>query len=143
LMVASKCEKVQLCFFVYQRLYGAVVLSGKFEECRRARGLSLEDVSLKTKIQSRYMAAIENEDYSELPETVYAVGFIRTYAQFLGIDHIETISQFENSRSADFIGQGELMKRKMRFSSEIGQRSLLGWIWTLLLLAIILLLLLL
>jgi cytoskeletal protein RodZ len=60
---------------------------GRFlEQKRKERGLSLEEVEQATKIRKRYLAGLEREDYAVLPDGVYAQGFLKTYANYLGLD---------------------------------------------------------
>jgi cytoskeletal protein RodZ len=60
---------------------------GRFlEQKRKERGLSLEDVEQATKIRKRYLTGLEREDYAILPDAVYARGFLKTYANYLGLD---------------------------------------------------------
>ncbi|MCC6177786.1 MAG: DUF4115 domain-containing protein [Chloroflexi bacterium] len=47
---------------------------------------SLVDVERETRINRRYLAALEREDESALPAAVYTRGFIRTYCQYLGLN---------------------------------------------------------
>jgi len=56
------------------------------EQTRRDRGLSLDEVEQATKIRKRYLTGLEREDYATLPDAVYAQGFLKTYANFLGLD---------------------------------------------------------
>src|ERR671938_1684532 len=53
---------------------------------RREKGLSLKDVEQATKIRTRYLEGLEREDYDMLPDAVYVQGFLKTYANFLGLD---------------------------------------------------------
>jgi cytoskeletal protein RodZ len=53
---------------------------------RLARGLSLADVELATRIRGKYLVAIEADDYKTLPQDVYTRGFIQSYADFLELD---------------------------------------------------------
>ena len=55
-------------------------------EARTAAKLELSDVSAKTRIPQRHLAAIEAGEYARLPSRTYAVGFSRTYARLLGLD---------------------------------------------------------
>ncbi|HEU4820768.1 MAG TPA: RodZ domain-containing protein [Qipengyuania sp.] len=55
-------------------------------EARQAAKLELADVSARTRIPQRHLAAIEAGDYGRLPSRTYAVGFSRTYARLLGLD---------------------------------------------------------
>lgn len=65
------------------------------ERLRRARvekHLTLEEVEETTKIRARYLRALEEEDYGELPEPVFTRGFLRTYARFLGLNPAELLA---------------------------------------------------
>lgn len=55
-------------------------------EAREAAKLDLAEVSTRTRIPQRHLAAIEAGDYARLPSRTYAVGFSRTYARTLGLD---------------------------------------------------------
>lgn len=55
-------------------------------EARAAAKLDLAEVSARTRIPQRHLAAIEAGDYARLPSRTYAVGFSRTYARTLGMD---------------------------------------------------------
>jgi transcriptional regulator with XRE-family HTH domain len=56
------------------------------ERARKDRGLSLEEAERATKIRKRYLIGLEQDDYTVLPDAVYARGFLKTYANFLGLD---------------------------------------------------------
>lgn len=58
-------------------------------ERREALGLTLRDVQAATKIRLRYLEAIEAGETDVLPAPVYARGFVRTYANYLGLDGFE------------------------------------------------------
>ncbi|HRN69230.1 MAG TPA: DUF4115 domain-containing protein [Promineifilum sp.] len=55
-------------------------------EARENRGLTLEEVQAKIRINARYLAAFETGQYDALPTPVHARGFLRNYARFLGLD---------------------------------------------------------
>ncbi|MCR9143327.1 MAG: DUF4115 domain-containing protein [bacterium] len=55
-------------------------------EAREARKLSMKDVGRETNITPRYVDALENEDYSVFPGETYALGFLRSYAEYLNLD---------------------------------------------------------
>jgi cytoskeletal protein RodZ len=76
-------------------------MAGEGEILKNARiekGLSLEDVEKEIKIRPFYLRTLEEEDYSALPGTTYARGFLRTYSKFLGLDSDKIIQMF----NADF-----------------------------------------
>ena len=56
------------------------------EKARKERGLTLEEAEHATKIRKRYLVGLEREDYGVLPDAVYAQGFLKTYANYLGLD---------------------------------------------------------
>lgn len=58
----------------------------KLRVARESRGLSLDALSQQTKINGRYLEAIETSDFAALPARIYAVGFARSYAAALGLD---------------------------------------------------------
>jgi cytoskeleton protein RodZ len=68
------------------------------EQARKARGLTLEEVEHATKIRKRYLVGLEREDYGVLPDAVYAQGFLKTYANYLGLDGDELSREFKDRR---------------------------------------------
>lgn len=53
---------------------------------REELNISIKDVSEKINIKISYLKNLENSNYEELPPDVYVRGFIKSYAQFVGID---------------------------------------------------------
>lgn len=64
-------------------------------EERLKQGLTLEEVEEETKIRKYYLQSLEQEDYQVLPPQVYATGFVKRYAKFLGLDGSELVEQFK------------------------------------------------
>lgn len=64
---------------------------------RENKGLSLEDAARVTRITKGYLAALEEGNYSRLPSDAYAKGFLRVYAQFLGIEEQDVLRLYENA----------------------------------------------
>ncbi|HLS89028.1 MAG TPA: RodZ domain-containing protein [Sphingobacteriaceae bacterium] len=73
---------------------------------RQELGLTLEDIQKVTKIRIRYLRAIEAGDDSVLPATAYAQGFIRSYANHLGLDGQELAKAYRQFRQKSR-GEGE------------------------------------
>lgn len=71
----------------------------QLKHVREELGLSLNDVAQKLSIQRNYLENIESGQWNELPEDVYAVGFIRNYAKFLNVKSDDIVKQFKMSRS--------------------------------------------
>ncbi len=59
-------------------------------------GLELRDVATMLKIRHVFMLAIEDGRYHELPGTAYAVGFVRAYADYLGLDGDAVVRRFKD-----------------------------------------------
>ena len=55
-------------------------------EARRARGLDIPECEQRTKIRGKYLRALEAEQFDVLPSPTYVRGFLKTYADFLGLD---------------------------------------------------------
>lgn len=57
-----------------------------FKEIREKNGITLEEIENTTKIRTKYLKAIENDKFDEIPGKVYAKGFVKSYAKYLKID---------------------------------------------------------
>ena len=68
------------------------------ERARKDRGLSLDEAERVTKIRKRYLVGLEADDYTVLPDAVYAQGFLKTYANFLGLDGVELSRELKTRR---------------------------------------------
>lgn len=64
-----------------------------FEE-RIKRGLTLEEIAKATKIRSSFLSAIEKGEYKKLPSSAYISGFVKNYAEFLGLSQKEIVALF-------------------------------------------------
>ena len=53
---------------------------------RNLRGFRLREIADATKINMRYLEALEGNDFEHLPGGVFNRGFVRAYAQFIGVD---------------------------------------------------------
>ncbi|HUK58985.1 MAG TPA: RodZ domain-containing protein [Stellaceae bacterium] len=62
---------------------------------RQEQGIGLEQVAGTLRIRSSYITAIEQCRYDRLPGPVYALGFVRTYANALGLDGDEAVRRFK------------------------------------------------
>lgn len=61
------------------------------QDARIEKGLSLDDIQQMTKIQKRYLQAIENGQFDQLPGKFYERAFVRQYAASVGLDADEFI----------------------------------------------------
>jgi cytoskeleton protein RodZ len=61
---------------------------------REMRGVSLEEISAATRISTRFLAALENDRWDELPGGIFNRGFIRAVARFLGLDEEALVAEY-------------------------------------------------
>nr|WP_185961567.1 helix-turn-helix domain-containing protein [Telmatospirillum sp. J64-1] len=75
---------------------------------RQRSGQELTDVAVMLRIRQPYLEAIEQNRYADLPGSTYAVGFVRAYAEHLGLDAKEVVRRFKYETANDFSGRKEL-----------------------------------
>jgi len=61
-------------------------LGNSLRDARTKQGLDLQQVELATKIRAKYLRALEDEAFDVLPSETYVKGFLRSYAESLGLD---------------------------------------------------------
>jgi cytoskeletal protein RodZ len=66
-----------------------------FKRARESSGLPLEKIAAETRISSRFLTAIENEDFHLLPGGVFNRGFIRAYAERIGLDPEQALADYD------------------------------------------------
>src|SRR5699024_6554810 len=77
----------------------AMDIGQRLKEAREEKGITLEYLQETTKIQKRYLAAIEEENFQILPGKFYAKAFIKEYANAVGLDADELIASFDDTPS--------------------------------------------
>jgi cytoskeleton protein RodZ len=98
-------------------------------EERERQGLTLEDLGGRTKIRTRYLRALENEDWDILPGPAYVRGFLRTYASTLGLDAEDLVDDYREEFEAPTprAGLPEMVLSEHRGPN--GRRSRFGRGW--------------
>src|ERR1700733_7962437 len=61
---------------------------------REMRGVSLEEISVATRIAPRFLVALESEQWELLPGGVFNRGFIRSVARYLGLDEDSLVAEY-------------------------------------------------
>jgi Helix-turn-helix domain len=61
-------------------------IGNSLREARLRQGLGYPEIELATKIRGKYIRALEEEEFGTLPADTYIRGFMRTYADYLGLD---------------------------------------------------------
>lgn len=83
-------------------------------EARQRKGENLATVSAALKIRKDYLDALEESNFDALPGRAYALGFIRSYADYLGLDSKQCVARFK-SETAGRWGQED---SKLNLSDE-------------------------
>ena len=71
-------------------------LGNSLKEARLAKGYSLDDLQDITKIQKRYLIGIEEGNYSIMPGSFYVRAFIKQYAEAVGLDADQILTEYRN-----------------------------------------------
>jgi len=71
-------------------------IGGSLREARLKRGLTPADVQKAIRIRDRYLQALEEERWEQLPGDAYVKGFLRTYADYLGLDGNLYVDEYNN-----------------------------------------------
>jgi helix-turn-helix protein len=93
-------------------------IGNSLREARERQGLGYSEIELATKIRAKYIRALEEEDFTSIPGDAYIRGFLRSYAEYLGLDGDvyvdEYASRFITSWRDDLPPRRE--RRKLRTS---------------------------
>jgi len=96
-------------------------LSGDvLQERREDLGLDLDEVGAMLRIKPAYLAALEQGRSHDLPGPTYAIGFVRAYADFLGLDAEEVLARFKAESSVVTV------RPDLALPVPLGERSLPG-----------------
>jgi cytoskeletal protein RodZ len=66
----------------------------QLEQIRRHKGVSLEQIAENTKITTRFLRAIESEEFDKLPGGVFNISYIRQYANAIGVNENELLGRY-------------------------------------------------
>jgi cytoskeleton protein RodZ len=69
-------------------------IGARLREARMRGKIDINQVESDTKIRAKYLRAMENEEWSLLPGEIYAKTFLRTYADYLGLDSREVLDDY-------------------------------------------------
>ncbi|MBV8258686.1 MAG: helix-turn-helix domain-containing protein [Actinobacteria bacterium] len=86
-------------------------IGNSLREARVRQGLGYPELELATKIRAKYLRALEDEEFSILPGDTYIKGFLRTYADHLGLDGQLYVDEY-TSRFALGLADEPLLQRQ-------------------------------
>jgi len=87
---------------------------------RVTRGIRLEQITEITKISTRYLQALEENQFSALPGGILSKGFVRSYVRVIGLDETDWVDRFQQAYSAS----GEVLdddRHWMEFANNVGR----------------------
>jgi cytoskeletal protein RodZ len=70
-------------------------IGSTLREARERANLDIMDFEVRTKIRAKYLRAMEDEEWSLLPGYTFTKGFLRTYADMLGLDGRALVDEFK------------------------------------------------
>ena len=76
-------------------------LCAELREARQRGGFSLSDAAHVLRIQEHYLEALEEGRFDLIPGTTYTIGFLRSYAGFLGLDPDEMVDAFKREQGLE------------------------------------------
>lgn len=76
-------------------------VGGMLHDARLKKGLKIADIAKELYIRPAYLEAIESSNYDEIPEPPYGIGFIRSYAEFLGLNSSRIVQLFKEETDAN------------------------------------------
>lgn len=66
---------------------------------RELREVSMDELTKATRISTRFLEALENEDWKKLPGGVFGHGFVRAIARYLGLNEEALLSEYDSARA--------------------------------------------
>jgi cytoskeleton protein RodZ len=103
-----------------------VSVGALLRETRERRGQDLVFVANALRIRQPYLQAIEDGRSDDLPGSTYAVGFVRGYAEYLGLDSKEIVRRFRQE-NGEFTNRAELVFPSAVSEGSIPTGALLGF----------------
>ena len=71
-----------------------MTLGQQLRDARLSRNLTVSEVAAATRMKSQYVAALENDDFSCFAAPIYGKGFIRLYAEYVGLDPAPLVDEY-------------------------------------------------
>jgi cytoskeleton protein RodZ len=87
-------------------------IGSSLREARTRQGLDINEMEFRTKVRAKYLRALEAEQFDQLPGHTYIKGFLRTYADALGMDGQLYVDEY-NSRYVAGEDESPLLTRRV------------------------------
>ena len=93
-------------------------LGSSLRDARERKRLTFADLEQVTKVRAKYLRALEADDFATLPGATYVKGFLRAYAEALGLDGQLYVDEY-NSRFVTGVEETIIRPRRMAQSREV------------------------
>ena len=97
-------------------------IGNSLREARERQGLGYPEIELATKIRAKYIRALEEEDFTSIPGDAYIRGFLRSYAEYLGLDGDVYVDEYASRFITSW--RDELPPRRERRKLPTGERPI-------------------
>ncbi|MFA7244193.1 MAG: helix-turn-helix domain-containing protein [Patescibacteria group bacterium] len=77
-------------------------LGQKLKRARARKKISLLDAEMETKIRGKFLEALEEDDWKNLPADAYTKGFVLRYAKYLGLDEKKILEKYQKEKNIRF-----------------------------------------
>jgi hypothetical protein len=94
-------------------------------DARQRQGLEYPQVELATKIRAKYLRALEEEQFEVLPTGTYIKGFMRSYADFLGLDGELYVDEYNSRYVAESFDDMPQRRPRIRQERSVDRRVVL------------------
>ncbi len=92
--LASSIDTAQTRAYIFSRMSSTSPFGEHLRRERELRGVSLEEVASATRISTRFLEAIENGRWDQLPGGAFNRGFIRSTSRYLGLDEDSMVAEY-------------------------------------------------
>jgi hypothetical protein len=101
-------------------------IGNSLREARVRQGLEWGQVELATKIRAKYIRALEEEDFEVLPAGTYIKGFLRSYAEFLGLDGQLYVDEYSSRYVVNSFDDTPQRRPRVRQDRGVERKVVLG-----------------
>ena len=101
-------------------LRGKLSIGERLKRARKRKNITLAEAEEATKIRTKYLEALENNQYDNLPNDVYVRGFIQSYGALLGLDGRELVEHYNREKDVKIEAESRILPpTQMRQSNPV------------------------
>jgi cytoskeletal protein RodZ len=101
-------------------------LGQELKKQRESRNISIDEMASSTKIVSRYLEALEQDRFDDMPAGFFVKGILRTYAAYVGLDENEVVEKY---RAAGLLDEPVKAKGQSRAHPDTAEkRKIMPWL---------------